>query len=224
MVGTATPNFDRIGDPASPGTDPVQWVCLSLARTKGFMSHAIHPRGVVDTVCISYERVFEQPIDEAFDWLTDYRDDDAERAGAIIQDRNVLERTEEEIVLEGELKTLGRRLQGRARVELETADHRWVAHLEDRKGRPAGRYEYELDEHPDGCRLTVDYHVAAPRLRDKLMLWATRPLARREIDTMWDGFADAMTMEADTGAIEGNTDADDAAGSTAEVGEQAASQ
>lgn len=192
--------------------------------TTGFMSHAIHPRGVVDTVCISYERVFEQPIDEAFDWLTDYRDDDAERAGAIIQDRKVLERTEDEIVLEGELKTLGRVLHGRARVELEPAEHRWVAHLEDRKGRPAGRYEYELDEHPDGCWLTVDYHVATPRLRDKLMLWTTRWLARREIGTMWDGFAEAMARDVDAEPVDGGPGAGNGSGSAAEVGEQAASQ
>jgi len=149
---------------------------------------------VVDEVCISYERVFEHPREDAFAWLTDYRDDDADRAGAIIRDREVLTRTEDEIVLEGELESMGRVRTGRARVELDPPN-RWTAHLEDEKGRPAGRYEYELFEHPDGCRLDVDYHVAAPRLRDKLMLWVARPLARREIDDMWDGFADAMADE-----------------------------
>lgn len=158
-------------------------------------------RGVVDTVCISYERVFEHPLEAAFDWLTDYRDDDAQRAGAIIQDREVLERSEDEIALEGELKTLGRVRHGRARVELDPPN-RWTAHLQDRKGRPSGRYEYELHDHPEGCRLTVDYHVAAPRLRDRIMLWATRPLARREIDEMWDGFADAMARDIDEDATD----------------------
>lgn len=159
---------------------------------------------VVDTVCITYDRVFEHPVEDAFAWLTDYRDDDAERAGAIIQDRKVLEERDDEIVLEGELKTLGRVLDGRARVELDPPTQ-WTAHLEDAKGRPAGRYEYALEDHPEGSRLTVDYHVAAPRLRDKLMLWATRPLARREIDQMWDGFADAMADELEAGGSNGTS-------------------
>jgi hypothetical protein len=169
------------------------------------MSHDNLPRAVVDTVCISYERVFAHPPADTFDWLTDYRDDDADRAGAIIQDRAVLEETEDEVVLEGELETLGRVREGRARVELDPPNS-WTAHLEDPKGRPAGRYEYELHDHPDGCRLTVDYHITAPRLRDKLMLWLTRPLARREIDQMWDGFADAMAAELDGSDRAGGSD------------------
>lgn len=158
---------------------------------------------MVDTVCITYERVFEHEREDAFAWLTDYRDDDPERAGAIIRERTVLERTDEQIVLEGELETLGRVLTGRARIELDPPS-RWVAHLEDRRGRPAGRYVYELSDHEDGCRLQVDYNVATPRLRDKLLLWATRPLARRQIDRMWDGFADAMAEEIPTEAAAGS--------------------
>jgi hypothetical protein len=158
------------------------------------LNHVSPIQGVVDQVCISYERVFEHPREDAFAWLTDYRDDDARRAGAIIRDREVLERGEDEIVLEGELETMGRVRTGRARVELDPPD-RWTAHLEDERGRPSGRYEYALHEVPDGCRLEVDYHVAAPRLRDKLLLWATRPLARREIDQMWDGFEEVMDRE-----------------------------
>lgn len=184
------------------------------------MCHATPPRGVVDTVCITYERVFGHPLEATFDWLTDYRDDDAERAGAIIQDREILERGEDEIVLEGKLKTLGRVRHGRARVELDPPDA-WIAHLEDRKGRPAGRYEYELHEHPEGCRLTVDYHVAAPRLRDRVVLWAARPLARREIDEMWDGFADAMSDELGDPAGEPSSGASRGE-SPSELGHQAA--
>lgn len=192
-----------------------------LRGTTGFLCHGILPRGVVDTVCIAYERVLEHPLEPTFDWLTDYRDDDADRTGAIIQDRRVLERNEDEILLEGELETLGRVREGRARVELDPPNNRWVAHLEDPKGRPAGRYEYELEEHPRGCRLTVDYHVVTPRLRDKLMLWVTRPLARREIDTMWDGFAEAMDDE--LGAPPASESSEAAgAGSASEVGQQAA--
>lgn len=175
---------------------------------------------MVDTVRISYERVFAHPLDETFAWLTDYRDDDAQRAGAIIQDRNVLDRREDEILLEGKLETFGGTRKGRARVELDPPD-RWTAHLQGPKGQPAGRYEYELHEHHEGCRLTVDYHIAAPRLRDKILLWATRWLTRREIDEMWDGFADAMAEELDGGSPEGSGSV---GGSTRELGQQAASR
>lgn len=163
------------------------------------MKKDVGPGVVVDTVRIGYERVFEHPVEDAFEWLTDYRDDDAEKTGAIINERSVLEEREDEVVLEGQLETLGRVRTGRARVELDPPDE-WTAHLEDGKGRPSGRYEYHLEDHPEGCKLTVDYHVAAPRLRDKLLLWVTRPLARREIDEMWDGFEASMDAElADAG-------------------------
>ncbi len=149
---------------------------------------------MVDTVAITYTRVFEHPREEAFAWLTDYRADDVERAGGIIEDRTVLQRHENEILLEGELSTLGRVQRGRARIELEPPS-RWIAHLEDRKGRDSGRFEYELADHPEGCKLSVVYNLAAPRLRHKLMLWTGKLLIRREIDRMWDGFADAMDRE-----------------------------
>lgn len=164
--------------------------------TVGLMKKDVGDRAVVDTVRIGYERVFEHPIDEAYAWLTDYRDDDADKTDSIINDRVVLEEAEDEVVLEGQLETLGRVRTGRARVELDPPDT-WTAHLQDEKGRPSGRYEYHLEDHPEGCKLTVDYHVAAPRLRDKLLLWVTRPLARREIDQMWDGFEQAMDDEID---------------------------
>lgn len=151
---------------------------------------------MVDTIKISYDRVLEQPLEDAYTWLTDYRDDDPERTDAIIEGREVIEEREDEVIVGAKLVTLGREVTGRARVELDPPDT-WTAHIEDDKGRPAGRYEYHLEEHPDGCKLEVDYHVATPRLRDKLMLWISKPLARREIDQMWAGFAQAMADELD---------------------------
>jgi hypothetical protein len=150
---------------------------------------------VVDTVTIRYERDLDHPLEDAYRWLTDYRNDDADRAGAVIRDREVVERTEDRIVLEGELETLGRRMDGRAEVELDPPDA-WTARLYDEKGRRSGVYRYRLEptEGP-GCRLVVDYELVAPKLRHKAMLWIGRPLIRRELATMWDGFVEAMREE-----------------------------
>lgn len=149
---------------------------------------------MVDTVTVRYERTLEHPVEDAFAWLTDYQEDDPERAGGIIQERRVIEETDERIVLEGELETLGREMEGTAVVKLDPPDH-WRAHLYDAKGRPSGIYDYRLEPEADGSRLVVDYQFAAPKLKHKLLLWVTRPLIRRQLDEMWDGFADAMDRE-----------------------------
>lgn len=151
-------------------------------------------RLVVDTVRVRYRRPLPFSIEDAYAWLTDYRDDDAERAGAIIQDRKVLEEDEDRIVLEGKLSTLGRRVDGTAVVKLDPPDH-WRAHLYDTRGRPSGIYDYRLEPAEEGSELVVDYHLAAPKLRHKLMLWLGKPLIRRELDTMWEGFVAAMEEE-----------------------------
>lgn len=147
-----------------------------------------------DTVTIRYERDLDHPLEEAFDWLTDYRDDDADRAGAIIQDRKVVERSEDRIVLDGELETMGRVVEGRAEVELDPPDT-WTAHLYDQKDRPTGTYRYHLEDDGEGCRLVVDYEMVAPKLKHKAMLWLGKPLVRRRLDKMWAGFEEAMDAE-----------------------------
>lgn len=149
---------------------------------------------MVDTVSVRYERSLGHDVEPAFTWLTDYRDDDAQRTGAIIEDRRVLEETDQRIVLEGELETLGRTMEGTAVVKLDPPDT-WTAHLYDEKGRPTGVYEYSLTPQEDGSRLRVDYRFAAPKLRHKLMLWLSKPLIKRELDEMWDGFEDSMDDE-----------------------------
>lgn len=149
---------------------------------------------MVDTVHLRYERSLSHGVDEAFDWLTDYDDDDASRAGAIIEDRRVVEASEDRIVLEGQLETLGRRIEGTSVVKLDPPD-RWTAHLFDEKGRPAGRYEYGLERQEQGSLLTVDYGFAAPKLKHKVLLWLSKPLIKRELDKMWAGFEEAMAEE-----------------------------
>lgn len=149
---------------------------------------------MVDTVTIRYERRLEQPLDAAYRWLTDYQDDDPERAGSIIRKREVVEEDEDRVVLEGELETIGRTMEGRAVVELDPPDA-WTANLYDQKGRRSGVYEYRLEPLDEGCRLIVDYQLAAPTLKHKALLWIGKPLIRRELATMWDGFVEAMREE-----------------------------
>lgn len=149
---------------------------------------------MADLVHVPYRRRLDHPVEDAYRWLTDYRDDDPDRAGAIIVERRVVEDDEDRIVLEGELETLGRRMSGRAVVRLDPPDH-WRAELFDTQDRPTGVYDYRLADLGDGSQLVVDYGIAAPKLRHKLLLTVARPWIRRELDAMWDGFEDAMDRE-----------------------------
>ncbi len=142
-------------------------------------------------VVIHYERDFPYAPDVAYAWLTDYADDDHERAGAIIRKRIVVRRTEREVELEGDLDTLGQRSRGRAIVRLYPEEHRWVADLA--KGRWV--YEYRLTPTPGGCRLAIDYRLGARRWTRRAMFTILKPFIRRELDRMWDGFDAAMRRE-----------------------------
>lgn len=150
-------------------------------------------------ITIRYDRRLPVPLDQAYEWLTDYDEDDADRAGAIIEERVPVEVSEDRVVLEGRLSTLGRETEGWAEVELSPPD-RWTAHLYDRKDRKGGLYEYRLEPEDGGSRLVVDYHVRAPRLRDRVLITLLKPWIRREIDEMWDGFVEAMVEELEVAA------------------------
>lgn len=149
---------------------------------------------VVDTVRLRYERALSHSVEDAFAWLTDYEDTDPERAGAIIEGRRVLEADEDRIVLEGQLESLGRRMDGTAVVKLDPPDH-WRAQLYDTEGRPSGVYDYRLEERETGSHLVIDYEFVAPKLKHKLIYHLGKPLIRRELDKMWDGFEAAMDEE-----------------------------
>lgn len=147
---------------------------------------------------IHYERDFPYPVDAAYAWLTDYQDDDHTRAGAIIKRRIVVRREVDkdgrpvEVELEGELETLGQRTgRGRALVKLWPDERRWVAEL------AGGRwvYEYRLAPTARGTRLVIDYRLGSKRWQRRALLTMMKPLIRREIDKMWDGFSAAMERE-----------------------------
>ena len=141
-----------------------------------------------------YERDVAHPVDRAYAWLTDYDDDDAQLAGAIIKDRPVLERHPDRVVLRGDLEAVGRRMRGIAEVRLHPPDH-WVAHLKDLKGRTSGVYDYRLEPRPGGSRLIVDYGFVAPKLKHVILFTLGRRRIRRELDLMWDGFFAAMDRD-----------------------------
>jgi hypothetical protein len=154
-------------------------------------------------VNVHYERDFPYPVDVAYAWLTDYQDDDHARAGAIIKRRIVIRKELDEkgrpieFELEGELETLGQKTgAGRAIVHLFPDERRWVAQLA--QGRWV--YEYRLVPTAKGSRILIDYRLGSKRWQRRFVLTLSKPLIRREIDRMWDGFATAMGKEIGTGA------------------------
>lgn len=145
-------------------------------------------------VAIPYRRQFPYPLPAVYAWLTDYQDDDAEKAGAIIRRRSVVSREPGRIVLEGELETLGRRAPGRAEVLLHPPD-RWEARF--LAGPLKGSvYEYRLTPvAPGRTRLDALYRARARRPSRRLLIRLLRPFIRREIHRMWNGFAKAMDAD-----------------------------
>lgn len=145
-------------------------------------------------VTIRYSRRFPQDVGRAFAWLTDYQDDDPARTTAVVKRRPVLSRTADKVILEGELEMLGVRGAGTVEVSLFPPD-RWVAEIVKGAGR-GSVYEYRLTATPEGgSRLDVAYRVRVRRWPSRFRLWIARPLIRRELDTMWDGFAASMARE-----------------------------
>ena len=150
-------------------------------------------------VNVHYERDFAFPVDVAYAWLTDYVDDDHARAGAIIKKRIVIRKELDkdgrpvEFELEGELETLGQKTgTGRAVVKLFPDEKRWQASL------AGGRWIYDYMLVPRGankCRIKIDYRMSSKRWQRRLMLTLYKPLIRRELDRMWDGFDAAMKKE-----------------------------
>jgi len=147
-------------------------------------------RGCVPpTVVVPYAREFPVPLAQAYAWLTDYRDDDPQRAGAIIKKRHVVERSPDRVLLEGVNEVQGRGFKGRGEVRLSPPD-RWVLTLEQ-----GSVYKYHLTPTTQGCRLEVQYGIKARRWKTWLGLVLRRAAIRGEIHQMWEGFAANMREE-----------------------------
>lgn len=150
-------------------------------------------------VLLHVEREFPYPVDVAYAWLTDYADDDHERAGAIIRRRVVVRREHDkdgrvvEVEFDGELEAFGRSSgRGRGLVRLWPDERRWQADL----GKGRWVYDYKLvPAGPGRSRLLIDYRFGSKRLRRRILLTLAKPFLAREIHRMWDGFEAAMRKE-----------------------------
>jgi hypothetical protein len=148
----------------------------------------------MEPVHIRVEHSFAPPRDRAYLWLTDFDEGDVERAeGAVLEKRKVLERAKDRVVYEGETAVLGRRTWSVTEVQLTPPD-RWEAKVT--KGPRTGSFtHYRLVPKGDGCHITVDYHFVLDKPARMLLLRLAKPLVKRDLARMWDGFANAMQRE-----------------------------
>lgn len=143
-------------------------------------------------VSLKYERTFPYPIDAAYAWLTDYQDDDPQRAGTLVRKRDVVRRNDREVEVEGWLEVLGRDYEGKAVIHLFPEEKRWVAII----GRGGWEFHYQLTPlGPHATKLTIDYQMGSRRWTRRLQYRLAKPLIRRHIHRMWNNFDAAMRRE-----------------------------
>ncbi|HUR68001.1 MAG TPA: SRPBCC family protein [Candidatus Thermoplasmatota archaeon] len=145
-------------------------------------------------VHIRLSREIPAQRDAAYAWLTDFQDSDVDRADAVIEMRKVIERSPTRIVYEGEQVVLGRRSTGTSEVTLHPPD-RWEAKVI--AGPRTGSFtHYRLVPVGSGAsRLTVDYNLIINDPQRHFLLRLAKPLVKRELSKMWDGFEAAMRKE-----------------------------
>lgn len=147
-------------------------------------------------VRIVVQREFRHDPKAAYAWLTDFEDADADRTEAVVEMRRVLERGRDRVVYEGETAVLGRRARSVTEVRLAPPD-RWSARVVE--GPRTGSFtEYHLTPTAGGCKLVVDYRFVLDKPVNMLALRVLKPLVRRELVRMWDGFEAAMAHELTT--------------------------
>lgn len=164
------------------------------------------------TVPVTVTREVPFPVDEAFDWFTDYDARDPERTDEVIDERRVVEEDGDRVVLKGQTTVLGRSTSGRAVVELDPPN-RWVATIVEGGARPEGsRFVYELEETgPGSSRLEVTYNIPVDGLVNRIKFWLVESKVEAQLEEMWDGFIESMEEDLGGGAPEG----DDAGAETA---------
>lgn len=142
---------------------------------------------------IVIERRLPRPRDAAYAWLTDFESEDVARAGAVLQKRRILERGPTRIVYEAEQQVLGRQTGGTTEVTLHPPD-RWEARVT--QGPRLGSFtHYRLVPDAEGARLTVHYHLVQVDGVKHAIMRLAKPLVKRELERMWDGFSSALTRE-----------------------------
>jgi hypothetical protein len=141
-------------------------------------------------VTLRYSRVFPYPLDATYQWLTDYQDDDPARTDRVVKRRPVLKREPGKVTMEGELELFGSFGAGKVEVTLDPPAH-YVANIVEGRGRGCV-FDYRLTPVAGGTRLDVDYRIRVKRWRSRLRVALGKPLLRREIHRMWEGFAASM--------------------------------
>lgn len=148
-----------------------------------------------DLIDVPYVREFSYPVAQAFAWLTDYREDDPARAGAIVRKRQVVKREGNVVTLAGENQMRGLLLKGQAEIHLFPDEQRWEARFVQGAGR-GSLYTYRLTPtKTGGSRLEIHYGIRARRFSSRLKVWIAKPFIKAEIHRMWDGFEAAMKQE-----------------------------
>ncbi len=146
---------------------------------------------------LTIERTLPLDADNAYGWLTDYHARDADLAGAILVDREVLDQDPEagRIVLAETRRSLAIERTVRTVVELDPP-RAWQATVHGADAGTPDVFTYRLDPIDETrSRLTVTYAYGVGNLVETGMLWLVSPLVRREIRKMWQGFEAAMRRE-----------------------------
>lgn len=146
-------------------------------------------------VFVRVVREFPHPAEDCYRWLTDYSDEDPRLAGAVLKERRVLERHDDRVVLEVHNEVLGRPMRGRGEVRLFPGELRYEARSLEGDGG-AILYTYQLTPlGPARTRLEVRYGTRVRRVSRWLQIVLARPIIRRRLHRMWDGFARAMDAD-----------------------------
>lgn len=153
------------------------------------------PDAAAPMVDISLSREFPHPIDDVYAWLTDYQDDDPAIAGTVIEERSVIERHPDRVVMRVKNVIAGKPMKGLAEVRLSPKEYRYEARsLEGDKG--AILYTYQLTSlGPSRTRLDVSYKTRVRRFTRRLQVRLATPIIRRQLHRMWDGFTEAMARD-----------------------------
>lgn len=137
----------------------------------------------------------------AYPWLTDFQDEDAASAGAVVKKRRVTAREPGRVVYEGETEVLGVKAWSVTEVAMSPPS-RWHARvIEGPRVGSQTSYELRVDG-ASGSVLTVTYDfVLRPKVR-MLALRILRPIVARQLSRMWDGFEAQMQKDLAQPAIE----------------------
>lgn len=131
--------------------------------------------------------------DAAYQWLTDIQDDDVQRTAAVLVSRRVTLREKDRLVYEGGTQVLGVTTRAVTEVSLQPPEA-WEARVLEGP-RTGSSTSYRLIPQRNGCRLEVEYRFVFTDAKRAFATRLLRPLVKRSLGQMWDGFAQDMARE-----------------------------